>query len=1051
MAKKQFEYNQKQVIDEVRFSISAHEKVFRGGLGLFLASNFVDRTEWKSYVDALDLDSLFPSVKSLSYIRLVSNTNEQTYIEDKKKEGFKDFKIFPEKSSKILAPATYIEPFNMQGKSLHGFDFYSIEPFRKAMEFSRDSGKTTIAHPLDPEVLPWSQQHQSHYVMFIPHYSENQRLFRSVVERRKAIQGFIFGVFDINTVLNIIRSTKTPQVEIKIFDGEKNEEEEPICVSQSEEAIKLEQEKGNRVFPKMSSSRVITLGNHAWTIHFSTYPKFGDNIDKSKSIFVLIFGAFIAFLAFITLRSLSSSKRKAEQIAEEKTKALRENEEQLTSVLNNAGEGIFGLDIDGYTTFCNKAAEELLGYDLEELREEKQHEIIHHHHEDGNVYPIEDSKIYQTLKDGLVRHEEQEVFWTKHDGPIPVEYTSAPIKDDEGNITGAVVVFRDISEVLAAKKELEKHRDNLAVLVEEQTTDLERAKEKAEKASRAKDDFLANMSHELRTPLNSILGLTKIMLEEENLQEDVYESLSIVDKASDNLLQIVNNILDLSKIEAEAIELEYRPFSIYSVLHSVVDQIRPLASQKGLDFSNNLANLEDIDIAGDQYRLTRVLMNLLSNAIKFTPSGSITVYAETSRVDYNTLEFICRVQDTGVGIPKDKLKRIFEKFTQAEESTERTFGGSGLGLSITKHLVEMMKGSVNVESEENEGSIFSICIPFDVIHTKKTEESTSSNASEHIIDFVNERKPIKQSRILIAEDHEFNQIFIGKLVKRIGCDDFKIADSGQSALELFEKEHFDLILMDCHMPIMNGYETSVKIRELEKERRHNKTQKSAANSKESVSRTPIIAITADIMAGTREKCISSGMDDYISKPIDEAHLRNLVQNWFMLEHDYQDDAVSNQNTNKKNQTAESQTTDKEENKPDASEKTSSSKDSKKQNAADVHIKNTLVDLSILKDYANNDWETEKRLVKTFHKNSIEDIEKLRGRYNTESHTQWYQAAHHLKGSTAYLGAHRLHKLCEDAQNMSEDAANDKVNIFSEIEKEHEKLCNYLKDLGYLES
>lgn len=188
MAKKQFEYNQKQVIDEVRFSISAHEKVFRGGLGLFLASNFVDRTEWKSYVDALDLDSLFPSVKSLSYIRLVSNTNEQTYIEDKKKEGFKDFKIFPEKSSKILAPATYIEPFNMQGKSLHGFDFYSIEPFRKAMEFSRDSGKTTIAHPLDPEVLPWSQQHQSHYVMFIPHYSENQRLFRSVVERRKAFK-----------------------------------------------------------------------------------------------------------------------------------------------------------------------------------------------------------------------------------------------------------------------------------------------------------------------------------------------------------------------------------------------------------------------------------------------------------------------------------------------------------------------------------------------------------------------------------------------------------------------------------------------------------------------------------------------------------------------------------------------------------------------------------------------------------------------------------------------------------------------------------------------
>ena len=919
------------------------------------------------------------------------------------------------------------------------------------MAFARDSGKVTIAHPLDPEALPWPNKIQSHYVMFIPHYNKNKNEYKSVIERRRAIQGYIFGVFDLNKILNTIQSTKTPYIEISVFSEDDGQAKEPICISQNEKAIRAEKSGASRVFPKMYGSRSITLGNHAWTISFSTYPDFGHNIDQSKTIFVLVFGAFIAFLAFITLRSLSTSKRKAEHIAEEKTRALRKNEEQLTSVLNNAGEGIFGIDINGYTTFCNKAAEELLGYSLEDLGQKKQHDIIHHHHEDGNVYKLEESKIHKTLQDGIVRHEEQEVFWTKDGRAIPVEYTSAPIKNEEGDITGAVVVFRDISEVLAAKKELEKHRDNLAVLVEEQTMDLERAKEKAEKASRAKDDFLANMSHELRTPLNSILGLTKIMLEEDDLPEDVHESLGIVDKASDNLLQIVNNILDLSKIEAEAIELEYRPFSICSVLHSVVDQIRPLASQKGLDFSNNIANLEDIDVAGDQYRLTRILMNLLSNAIKFTPSGSITVYAETNRLDYNTLEFICRVEDTGVGIPKDKLKRIFEKFTQAEESTERTFGGSGLGLSITKHLVEMMKGSVNVESEENEGSIFSICIPFDVVHTKKTEESSSSNANEHIIDLVNQRKPIKESRILIAEDHEFNQIFIGKLVKRIGCDDFKIADSGRTALEFFEQEHFDLILMDCHMPIMNGYETSIKIRELEKDRRHSKTEGDSSSSRNTVSRTPIIAITADIMAGTREKCISSGMDDYISKPIDEAHLRNLVQNWFILEHDFQEDAASNQNENKDDQVSESKKAKEDDETSNKSNKDSSSKDHKKQSAAEIHIKNTLVDLSILKDYANNDWETEKRLVKTFHKNSIEDIEKLRGRYNVESHTQWYQAAHHLKGSTAYLGAHRLHKLCEEAQNMSEDAANDKVNIFSEIEKEHEKLCSYLKELGYLES
>lgn len=434
-------------------------------------------------------------------------------------------------------------------------------------------------------------------------------------------------------------------------------------------------------------------------------------------------------------------------------------------------------------------------------------------------------------------------------------------KDDKGKTVAIWGTFQDITEEKKAEAELAQYRENLEKLVHEQTKDIVAEKENAERANRIKDDFLANMSHELRTPLNSIMGLTGLMLKLDNMPEDHKHSLNIVYKSSDSLLNIVNDILDLSKIEAGHFKIENAPMPLNKTLEGTIEQLRPLAVEKGLKLNKQISVPDDLNVIGDALRLSRSLVNILSNAIKYTDNGSVDVTIHLDDIDKDRVMLSAIIKDTGIGISEDMQEHIFEKFTQTEAATHKRFSGTGLGLNITKQLVEMMGGRIKVESQVGEGSEFTINIPLDVTQDLIQHELSENGVNEGTN---KNRKPFTKAKILVAEDHEFNKIFIKKLLKKFDCDDFDIVENGVHVLSAIDNKNYDMILMDCHMPEMNGYEATKNIRK---------------NGND----IPIIAMTADAMVGTKEACLEIGMNDYISKPIDSGVLKSVLSRWFIME------------------------------------------------------------------------------------------------------------------------------------------------------------------------
>ncbi|MBD0332948.1 MAG: response regulator [Chitinophagaceae bacterium] len=379
---------------------------------------------------------------------------------------------------------------------------------------------------------------------------------------------------------------------------------------------------------------------------------------------------------------------------------------------------------------------------------------------------------------------------------------------------------------------------------------LNESEKKLREAAKLKEQFLANMSHEIRTPMNAILGFTSLLKKTDlNLQQSNY--VEFIRSSGENLLTIINDILDLSKIEAGMMQIEKAPFSITGLISSVEVIFRERAEQKGLDFKVYVADNIHDTLSGDAVRLTQILINLLSNAIKFTDEGFVHlhVHAVNKTDEEVTLQF--SVQDTGIGIAPDKKQAIFERFHQAEAETSRRFGGTGLGLSIVKQIVEMQNGSVEVESEVNKGSTFTVTLAFTAVYNFELQ---------HAVQVHETHLTLKDVRILIAEDNLMNQQLINHLMKQWHIDHVLVSN-GQEVLAALKNETFSLVLMDVQMPEMDGYAATLAIRN---------------DLKLDV---PIIAMTAHALAGEKEICLSYGMNDYISKPLKESELYRLIKQY----------------------------------------------------------------------------------------------------------------------------------------------------------------------------
>ncbi len=383
--------------------------------------------------------------------------------------------------------------------------------------------------------------------------------------------------------------------------------------------------------------------------------------------------------------------------------------------------------------------------------------------------------------------------------------------------------------------------------------EVRQGQKRAEDASRAKTDFLATMSHEIRTPMNAIMGLTSILSMSSPLTEKQKEYVTTLRKSSDTLLQLINDLLDITQIESRSIELERTPFSLAELLDDVVQMMLPKAQEKALKFNADTEAVAGQTYIGDPARLRQVMINLCSNALKFTDQGSISLRIYKKHAAKPGSEMIAiEVSDTGIGIPADKQQAIFDKFVQADTSINRRFGGTGLGLTITRKLVELMGGQITVESEPKQGSVFTVTLPLDI-----EQQARKTESPETILDT---RTP-HAGRILLVEDNDANILVATTFLEMLGYP-YDTAHDGKEAVDRIFATEYALVLMDIQMPGMSGFDATRVVRDQE--------------TRENMRRLPIIGLTAHALEGYRELCISKGMDGYLPKPFNLQDLKSIL-------------------------------------------------------------------------------------------------------------------------------------------------------------------------------
>jgi PAS domain S-box-containing protein len=539
-------------------------------------------------------------------------------------------------------------------------------------------------------------------------------------------------------------------------------------------------------------------------------------------------------LNFIAIESDVTEKKK-------KDASISNLIETQNSIFNGVGHAVMFTNPSGVIQRINQAGLGLLGFTEDEIIGKKSQVDFH----DFGEIVTRSMELSQELGRPIVpgfetliaktniQHSMDANEWiyiTKSGRKIPVWVSVTCIKNSEGTLIG----YFSAAEDYTVKKQIEQS------LIE--------AKDLAEQAAHAKDSFLANMSHEIRTPLNAIIGFTEL-LSQNSLDPVLKDYVDNINTAGANLLLIINDILDISKIESGQLVIESNPMELKSTLKHVYDLLKVKAIEKDLEFNLLLdANMPEF-VMGDKGRLNQILMNLAGNSIKFTEHGEVTISVKKLAETNHTVKLRFSIKDTGIGIPEDKITTIFERFTQAEASTTRRFGGTGLGLNIVKQLVELQNGEINVVSKVGQGSDFYFIIEFLKVEFPKSEATVEpDNKTE---------EPMGHLSILLCEDNELNQHLAKKVIEKFGFE-LDIAHNGKEGIEKVMSKNYDLILMDLQMSVMDGYQATIYIREILK------------------SDVPIIAMTAHSLVGERQKCRDIGMNDYVSKPFKQTELLEKI-------------------------------------------------------------------------------------------------------------------------------------------------------------------------------
>jgi len=655
-------------------------------------------------------------------------------------------------------------------------------------------------------------------------FSSNKNKEKEVEKKMKPSASIIPDASPDSVQENVVNIIVKTQQEEKVKDS--NLVEKQMEITQREYML------SNRIFYLLNGMKEKELEEGIKRIHTAT------NETNVKVNFIsnwlIIFGLLLALmLSYYIYLDILKAKKFREKLRRTTMRTEKLASKYSLSLIEASLDPLVTISSKGKITGMNAATVNITGIAREKLIGSDFLNYFTEPQKARDIYKEIFAKGFVIDSPLTIRHK---------DGKLTdVLFNGSVYKDDKENVLGVVVVARDITdqklfenELIEAKKKAEK------------------ATKIAEESNQLKESFLANMSHEIRTPMNAIIGFSDI-LNKRKLGVQEKEFVTIIKSAGENLLKIINDILDISKIEAGMMTFDEDNFSVKEIFKTLNGMLFGKAKEKNIELVFSWDKNVPDTIIGDQTRLSQIIINLVSNAIKFTNEGSVKVEGKVDKIDDKRVFIKFLITDTGIGISENKLAAIFERFQQAESHTARKYGGTGLGLSIAKLLIELQGGKLFVKSELNQGSVFSFSIPYK--RSTKALEAVVQEEKRYNM------KELGKLNILLVEDNQLNVMLIKSLFSENNLK-LATAENGKIGIELYKSnkerteltKHFDIILMDMEMPEMNGYEAVDIIRN------------------ELKSNIPIIAMTANAMAGEREKCLDLGMNDYISKPIDSALL-----------------------------------------------------------------------------------------------------------------------------------------------------------------------------------
>jgi len=808
-----------------QYSISARVKsysdVVRGLVALFQTSDHVTRLQFRQYVTSLNISKHYPALEAINYAPNVPHAERDAFVAAVRADtslapgGYPKFDIKPPGKREQYAPLTYLEPMGLMMEKF-GVDITANPAIDRAMQLSRDTGDISASG--QPVLLKQPVPHIG-LGMRLPVYKRGMPV-DDVNSRRANFIGSVGIGFSVSKLIQgAIDEMADRQVHMILYSDASTDPEKRNLTIEADDRL-LFNDNG-------SIDKPAALPGDPGDYFISVLPiDFNGSLWKAqfyarKDAMIVGFDRWIPYLSLVTgftgtlliygyLFTMYSQRRNA-----------LEQRRLLDSVLDNVEAHVYMKDQERRYVYVNAKMAEVIGLPVEDIIGRLDVEVMHKR--DADAAWQEDRVV---LADQQKRS--GEASYTDRHGVVHHLWTvKAPVR-----------LEKDVTVVIALSTDV---------------TELHMLKEQARAANQAKSDFLSNMSHEIRTPMNSVIGMAHLALKgATNPKQKDY--LQKIYHSGQHLLGIINDILDFSKIEAGKLDLEVLDFALESLLTNISGQLGDAANRKGLELVFEIWPGLSHQLRGDPLRLEQVLLNFTSNAIKFSENGKIYIRARPveDRDNYTVVRF--EVQDNGIGMTPAQVSSLFQSFHQGDTSTTRKYGGTGLGLVISKQLAELMGGTVGVESEPGKGSTFW----FTAKLQKGTHllQATDTNALQPDM-----LAPIHGASILLVEDNIFSQQVGQELLEDAGAT-VVVANNGKEAIDLLVKEHFDCVLMDVQMPVMDGYEATRIIR---------------AHPK--LSGTLIIAMTANAGREDQARCLAAGMDEFVTKPIAPNLLFSVLSKW----------------------------------------------------------------------------------------------------------------------------------------------------------------------------